>query len=161
MEVVALGSDFLEIFLVVDFGFVARAVDEPDFAAVAAVLSVLGEELLDEAEDRRDAGSGGDEDAVGERLAQREEAVRPVELNGLADLKIAQQIRKEAVLYPIYTQVEHVCAGRRGDGVCASLRFSPVIDCDAGDELTWHEVEMRNLIDSEFEVIALRGFGEQ
>ncbi len=155
------GSDFLEIFLVVDFGFVARAVDEPDFAAVAAVLSVLGEEVLHEGEDWRDSGSGGDEDAVGERLAEREEAVRPVELNSLADFQVAEEIRKEAVLHAVYTQVEHVCAGRRGDGVCACLRFSPLIDRDAGDELTWHEVEMRNLIDSEFEVIALGGFGEQ
>ena len=155
------GGDFLEIFLVVDFGFVARAVDEPDIAAVAPVFSALGKEVLDKAEDRCDSGSGGDEDAVGERLAQSEEAVRSVELNGLADFEIAQEIRKEAALYPIYTQVEHVCAGRRGDGVCARLRFSPLIDRDAGDELTWHEIEMRNLIDSEFEVIALRGFGEQ
>jgi hypothetical protein len=83
-----------------------------------------------------------------------------VELNGLADFKIAEEIRKETTLYAIYTQVDHVCARRRGDGVGARLRFSPVIDREAGDELPWHEVEMRNLIDSEFEVIALRGFGE-
>jgi hypothetical protein len=140
---------------------VARAVDKPDFAAVAAVFFVLGEEVLNEAEDRRDSGSGGDEDAVGERLPGREEAVRAMELNGLADFQVAEEIRKEAVLDAIYTQVEHVYAGRAGDGVCARLRFFPVIDGNAGDELTWHEVEVRNLIDSEFEVIALRGFGEQ
>src|SRR5580698_3559200 len=108
------------------------AVDEPDVATVAPVLSVLREQILDKAEYRRDAGSGGDEDAVGERLPECEEPVWPVELKGLADFQVAEQIRKEAVLHAVYTQVEHVCAGRRGDGVCARLRFSPVIGCDAG-----------------------------
>jgi hypothetical protein len=118
-------------------------------------------EILDDSEDGGDAGSGGDHDAVGERMAQCEEAVRSVKLNKLADFQIAEQIRKKAILYTIYTQVEHVCAGRRGNGVCACLRFSSVVDCDARDELTRHEVEMRELIDGEFEVIALRGVGEQ
>jgi len=156
LEVVAFGSDFLEIFPVVGSGFVARAIDEPDFAAVAAVFSVFGEEVLNKSEYRRDSGSGGDEDAVGERPAKREEPVGPVELNDLSDFQIAQEIRKEAAVYAIYAQVERVCAGRRGDGICACLHFSPVVGCDAGDKLAGHEVEVRKLIDNEAEVVALR-----
>jgi hypothetical protein len=87
--------------------------------------------------------------------------MRPVKLNALADFQIAEEIRKEAILYTIYAQVKDVHTRRRRDGVGACLRFPSVIDRDAGDELTWHEVEMRKLIDGEFEVIALRGFGEQ
>lgn len=161
VEVVPLSGNLLEVFPVIDSCFVTGAINEPEIAALAAVLSIFGEKVLDESEDRGDAGSGGNHDAVGERLAQREEAVRSMKLNGLTNFEIAEEIRKKSTLHTIHTQVQHVGAWRRGNGVCACLRFPPVIDRDTGDELTGNEVKMRKLIDRELEVIALRGIGEQ
>lgn len=102
LEIVPLSGDFLEIFPIVDLRLVAAAVDEPDLASSAAVFSTLGEQVLNEAEYRCDSGSGGNEDAVGERLAECEETVGTVELKRLADFQITKQIRKIAALYAIY-----------------------------------------------------------
>ena len=85
VEVVMLGGDAVKIIAVVEFALVAGAVDEPDVLAVAAIFpgmfASFGEKPLRKSAHGGDSGAGGDEDGVGEWLAEGEVAVGTVDLD--------------------------------------------------------------------------------
>ncbi len=79
-----------ELVVVVHVGFVARAVDEPDLLALAAVGAIGGEEPLRVGAHGRDVRAGGDEDGIGDGLLEHE-AIRPC-CCLLVRLRIASQL---------------------------------------------------------------------
>ncbi len=117
--------------------------------------------MLDEAAHGGDAGAGGDEDAVGERGAQEEHAVRPVELDGLAGLEIAEEIGEEALFDTVDAKIEFIRAWGRSDGVGAGLLLAAAVGGDGGDELAGGEGEVVGAFDGEGQVEALGPLGEQ
>lgn len=163
MKIDVIAGQLLEIFAVVEFRGVARAVDEPELAAFAAIFSGvragIREEVLRESAHGGDAGAGSDEYAVREGLAKQEESVRSVEGHSLAGLKIAEQVREESASHAVNAEVKLIGARRGGDGIGAGVRLAGDIIDDHGDELAGNEVKGAEFVDREFEMEALRRLG--
>jgi hypothetical protein len=156
------GGDAFEVVLVVDLGFVAGSVDQPEIFVFGEERGlVVGEEPLDKAEHGRDAGAGGDEDGVGEGLAEGEESVGAVELDGFADGHVGEEVGEESVFDAIDAEVELVAAGGRGERVGAGLEFAAGIGADEGNKLAGSEIEGGEFRDIEGEVEGLSAFREQ
>ena len=81
--------------------------------------------------------------------------VGTVHLDRFAFGKIDEIVGEEATLDAVDAEVEAIAAGGGGDGVGPGLRFAPAIDCYGGEELAGGEVEILQLIEFKFEVIAL------
>src|SRR5437867_1040490 len=83
---------------------VTYAGDQPEVLAGVALL--IGVEPLQEAAHGRDAGAGGNEDGIVQRLAQSEVSVGTVELHFTALLQVAEEIREVAVGDAIKAEIE-------------------------------------------------------
>ena len=114
--------------MVIDVGFMAGAVDQPDLLAVAAVGAAFGKEPLQIGAHGRNAGTGGHKDRIGDGILQDEVAVRAVNLDGGAYRQIGQVgqvIGEEAVLYAIDAELERLARrqkrwNRRASAACRS-----------------------------------------
>jgi len=124
MEVGMARRKCLELFVVVEIRFVACAVDEPDIFSVGEVGTVDGKEVLEEAAHGSDAGSGSDEDGVGDGRVEDEVAVGAVDLDRAADGEIGQVgevIGEEPAFDAVDAKVKPVAVFGRSDGVGAGL----------------------------------------
>src|ERR1019366_847692 len=98
-----------ELLVIINVGFVAGAVDEPDLLAVAAVNTsaravLRWKERPGKSAHRRDASAGGHQDGIGNGFLEDEVAVRAVNLDGGSDGQIGQigeVIGEEALLDPV------------------------------------------------------------
>jgi hypothetical protein len=162
VEVRVLGGGFFEVVAVVDFGFVAGSVNEPDAGVLGQERrGVFGEEPLHEAAHGRDSGAGGDEDCIHERLAEGEESVGAVELDAVAFGQVGEEVGKESAFDAVGADVEDVAAGRGGDGVGAGLLLAVGIGRDHGDELAGFEGEVVGAFNDKLEMKCLGLLGEQ
>jgi len=155
VEVGMLSGNRLKLIFIVEVRQIARSIDKPYLLAVAAILAALWEEPLRKATHRRDAGSGCDHEGVADGLPQSEESMRAVELNSIAHIQIADQIREEATVHPVDTQVKLVAALGRGDGVGAGLLLPAGVFGNHGDELASLEGKSFILFSGKFKVVAL------
>ena len=78
---------------------------------------------------------------LGERLAQREEAMWAMKLDILSRLHVAEQVREESAFYAIDAEIEAVAPGCRGDGVSSCLLLAVRVVGDCGDELARYEIK--------------------
>ena len=160
----ALGQGF-EFFAVVEFAFVAGAVDHPDFFAFAAIDAGVGagfrKEPLRESAHGGDAGAGGDKDGVGDGLLENEVAVGSVDLDGAAGRQvgeIGEVVGKESLGHAVDAKLEVVGVGCGGNGVGAGLLLAVGISGDGGDELAGDEGKGLEIVENEIEVVALGRF---
>src|ERR1700741_5539942 len=100
-------------------------------APLAGIFNAVRTQMSCEAAHWGNSGSGCDEDAVSERLAQREEAMWAMKLDILSRLHVAEQVREESAFYAIDAEIEAVSPGCRRDGVssCLLLAVRVVGDC--------------------------------
>jgi hypothetical protein len=87
--------------------------------------------------------------------------MRPVYLDALPHLEIAQQVREEPTLHAIDAHVELIGPRCRCDGVGPGLLLSCGVQGHGRDELARLEIEMLQLFDSEFKIETLCGFRKQ
>ena len=144
-EVVEVGlarGESFELVAIVELALVARAVNEPDILALAAVEAgvgaVLRKEPLREATHRCDSRAGCDQDGVGDGLPQHEMAMRSVHLDcpaGRNVSEIGEMVREETFGDPVHAEIEPVGDCGRRDGVGARLLLSSWVIGYRRDEL--------------------------
>ena len=164
VEVGMAGGKGGELVVVVEFGLMPRAVDQPDVFPVAAVGPTLWKQPLRKTAHGRDAGSGGDQDGVGDRLFQDEVSVRAVNLDAGAGFQIGEVgevVGEKAAFNPVDAQVEAISVRSRCNRIGARLLLAVLVRGHGGDELAGGEREALELVQNELEVVALRGFRDQ
>src|ERR1051326_810031 len=115
----------------------------------------LGKQPIGIAAHRSDAGTRGDEDAIAKRIAQREQAVRAVELNLRPILEITEEIRKKTAFDAVQAQIKCiVCSRPAGHRVGARDQLSFVIRGHHGDELARGKIKALRLRDVEFKMLS-------
>ena len=161
VEIRMLCVERLELFLIVDIGFVAGAVDEPYLFAPATVGATLREEPLRIAAHGRNACSRCNQDRIGDGLMKHKVPMRPVNLDRSARRQIGEvgkMIRKEPVLDTVHAKIEVVAAWRRRNRVGARLLFAILVGCDGRNKLARRKGKVLHAVDGKVEVVALGDF---
>src|SRR5205085_7841250 len=96
MEVGILARHLLKLLAIVNIFGVAGSIDQPQVATGEA--RGMLKQPLHESAHGSDAGAGGDEQRIAQRIAQHKQAVRSVEFKLLSFVQVAKQIRKKTVL---------------------------------------------------------------
>jgi hypothetical protein len=111
---------------------------------VSLVARFVGKQPMDHASERSNTSAGGDEDGVLALRLENEVTVRTIEVNVVAELKIAQVVRHEAFAHAVQAKIEAIIdARRRSQRVGTGDGFSILPRLAHGDELTGGEVEFR------------------
>ncbi len=91
------------------------------------------------------------------RLAQGEQSVRAVKLDGRPFRQIAQPVGKKALVYAVEAQIEgSVRSRRRRDGVCAGVFLAIGPRMFDRDKLAGNEAELFCALDTKLEMLGLR-----
>ena len=155
-----LGGFPCEKVLIVKLGRIAGSVNQPDLPAGVERWPVVRKQMLNKPAHGRDPGAGRDQDRIGKRLSQREQAVRAMEADRLPRLHVRKQVRKEPALHAVHAQIEGVRTGSGSDGISARLHLTSRIFPDERDELARSECKLIPALDYIFQVKALRRFGD-